>query len=404
MTIAQPNRWDLYVGRARDVLEGMPDGRITTTFTSPPYWSQRQYDAGNAKELGHEDTPGEFARALVDELDPLRRKMHKRGKLYLNIGDTMMGSGGAGGDHNRGGSMAATPKYRGSKSHIQAARELEAQARMEGLEIDLVTGHIPPDKGLALVPMRVALGLSDAGWIVRSDIIWSKRNCKPEGVRDRPSRSHEYVFLCSLSPSYDYDYVGQLEPAVEPGRKRNRRSVWNLSTSTFRGAHFATFPPELVEPAVLATTPRICGECYTPHRAIIEQDGMTAYQEAKAAWDAAHPEGPSYTSHLRASASDRDETGVGNVRDNEGRQATMRNPVKRIVGYEHSCPAKLEHRRTASLAAIVFDPFAGAGSTAIAALRHGRSFLGTELSPEFAKLAEERIRAEFPDVPGTLHI
>lgn len=394
-------RWDIYVGPARQTLETFPDNTFHLAVTSPPYWSQRRYDASIEKELGHEDTPGEFAQNLVDELRPLRAKLRMDGKFYLNIGDTMMGSGGAGGDHNKGGSLAKTPKYEGSGSKLRRAREQMEQDRVEGLGIDLVSQHIPADKSLALVPMRVALGLSDDGWIVRQDIIWQKRNGKPEGVRDRPSRSHEYIFLCALSPKYDYDYVAQLEPAAEKGRTRNRRSVWTLSTSNFKGAHFATFSPALIEPMVLATSPVACASCGKPWSAIVVQEGKTAYRAAKDRWDASHPDGPSYTSHLVSSSAERGETHVGGVRDEAGNQATMKNPHKTIVGYEQVCRCK---QAGPPVRTTVIDPFSGASSAGVAALAYGRNYVGIELNPDFAHMAADRLRQEFPHIQGTLHI
>jgi site-specific DNA-methyltransferase (adenine-specific) len=104
-------------------------------------------------------------------------------------------------------------------------------------------------KDLVGIPWRLALALQEAGWYLRSDIIWEKPNCMPESVRDRPTRAHEYVFLLTKSLRYYYDYEAARGP-----NGRNRRTVWSIPTEPFRGAHFATFPPRLVENCVLPST------------------------------------------------------------------------------------------------------------------------------------------------------
>ena len=104
-------------------------------------------------------------------------------------------------------------------------------------------------KDLLGIPWRLALALQDDGWYRRSDIIWNKPNCQPESVKDRPTRAHEYLFLLSKSERYYYDYE-----AIREENGRNRRSVWNVNTQPFLGAHFATFPPKLIEPCILAST------------------------------------------------------------------------------------------------------------------------------------------------------
>ncbi|MBX9718125.1 MAG: site-specific DNA-methyltransferase, partial [Microbacteriaceae bacterium] len=109
-------------------------------------------------------------------------------------------------------------------------------------------------KDLIGVPWRVAFALQADGWYLRSDCIWHKPNCQPESVRDRPTRSHEYFFLLSKSEEYWYDHEAAQEPADARGEKRNRRTVWSVNTEPFRDAHFATFPPKLLAPCVLAST------------------------------------------------------------------------------------------------------------------------------------------------------
>lgn len=105
-------------------------------------------------------------------------------------------------------------------------------------------------KDLIGVPWRLAFALQEDGWYLRSDIIWYKPNCQPESVKDRPTRSHEYFFMFSKSEKYFYDHEAAKEPSNSSGKLRNRRTVWPINTEAFPGAHFATFPPALIEPAI----------------------------------------------------------------------------------------------------------------------------------------------------------
>jgi site-specific DNA-methyltransferase (adenine-specific)/site-specific DNA-methyltransferase (cytosine-N4-specific) len=107
-------------------------------------------------------------------------------------------------------------------------------------------------KDLIGIPWRLALALQNDGWYLRADIIWYKPNCQPESVKDRPTRSHEYVFLFSKSEQYYYDYEAIKERTKDNGQLRNRRTVWSINTEGFKGAHFAVFPPELVRVCLLA--------------------------------------------------------------------------------------------------------------------------------------------------------
>jgi site-specific DNA-methyltransferase (cytosine-N4-specific) len=107
-------------------------------------------------------------------------------------------------------------------------------------------------KDLVGIPWKVAFALQADGWFLRSDIVWNKPNCQPESVKDRPTRSHEYVFLFSKSKDYFYDYRSIQERSITNGDMKNKRSVWDVNTEPFNGAHFAVFPPALVRPCVLA--------------------------------------------------------------------------------------------------------------------------------------------------------
>jgi len=230
---------------------------VQMVATSPPYYSLRDY--GVEGQIGQETTPAAYVENLVNVFREVWRVLKADGVLWLNLGDSYNGSGGAGGDYAPGGLKDGQPKYKG--------------ARVDGLK----------PKDLIGIPWRVAFALQADGWYLRSDVIWSKPNPMPESVTDRPTKAHEYVFLLSKSQKYFYDADAVKEIAKPddtvrdrdttklnntPGRKimmglktnhyeyRNRRSVWEVATSPYSGAHFATWPPALVEPMIKAGSRR----------------------------------------------------------------------------------------------------------------------------------------------------
>ena len=152
----------------------------------------------------------------------MRRVLTEDGTLWLNIGDSYTSG-------NRG--------YR-APDKKNTIRAMSYRAK--------TPDDLKP-KDLVGIPWRLAFALQRVGWYLRSDIIWEKPNCMPESVKDRPTRSHEYLFLMSKSLRYYYNYE-----TVREDNRRNRRTVWSIPTEPFTGAHFATFPPKLVEPCVLA--------------------------------------------------------------------------------------------------------------------------------------------------------
>jgi DNA modification methylase len=321
--------WRILTGDCRVTLATLDAGSVQTCVTSPPYFGLRDY--GHDGQIGLEPTPDEFVAALVDVFRAVRRVLRDDGTVWLNLGDSYAHSTGVMPPHN--GSVAklsgsGNPTVR--KSHIADG------------QTTVVRDHGCKPKDLLGIPWMVAFALRADGWYLRSDIIWAKPNPMPESVTDRPTKAHEYLFLLSKSPRYFYDadaireeFAPYEAPDVEPsgevtertalgpnlhqpalrrGRAaraaqmyrnegRNKRSVWTVATQPYPGAHFATFPPKLIEPCILAGCP----------------EGGT-----------------------------------------------------------------------------VLDPFAGAGTTGMVALRHGRSFVGCELSPEYVALARDRIIADSP--------
>jgi site-specific DNA-methyltransferase (cytosine-N4-specific) len=202
-------------GEAHAVLATLPSQFVRTVITSPPYWSLRDY--GIEGQIGLENDPYTYIAALVKIFDEVQRVLMDDGVLWLNIGDS----------YTSGGRTWRAPD---KKNPIRAMSTRPPTP--EGLKAKEMVG----------IPWRLAFALQEAGWYLRSDIIWRKPNVLPESVKDRPTRSHEYLFMLTKSERYYYDNT-----AVREINDRNVRSVWDINTQPFHGAHFATFPPQLVE-------------------------------------------------------------------------------------------------------------------------------------------------------------
>ena len=269
----------MLVGDCRTRLADIEDGSVQTVVTSPPYWGLRDY--GCDDQIGLEQTPGLFVEALVDVFREVRRTLRDDGTIWVNLGDTY---------------IAGRPGGIGTSSKVTSRNHLESQkVRGVGNAAHRRAHGLKP-KDLCGVPWRVALALQADGWWLRSDIIWHKTSPMPESVRDRPSRAHEYLFLLSKSARYYYDADAIRTPLKPktltaygtrrrskgtdklgrvashniseriPDRKprlaedgshagANRRTVWTIAQEPYAGAHFATYPRELVKPCILAGSP-----------------------------------------------------------------------------------------------------------------------------------------------------
>lgn len=208
----------LVIGEAKSVLSKLPADVFATCVTSPPYWSLRDY--GIDGQIGLEESVEAYIAALVEIFEEVRRTLRPDGTLWLNIGDS----------YTSGGRTWRAPD---KKNPVRAMDSRPATP----------IGLKPKD--LIGVPWRLAFALQAAGWYLRADVVWNKPNCQPESVKDRPTRSHEYVFLLSKSEHYSYDPDAHRGPGG-----RNLRTVWDINTVAYREAHFATFPPALVEPCI----------------------------------------------------------------------------------------------------------------------------------------------------------
>jgi DNA modification methylase len=217
----------ILVGDALRALGGVADGLFRCCVTSPPYWGLRDY--GVLGQIGSETDLETYLANLVAVFRQVRRVLSDDGTVWLNIGDSY---------------TSGNRKWRDSDKKNPARAMDYRPPTPKGLK----------PKDLIGVPWRLAFALQADGWFLRSDIIWNKPNCQPESVKDRPTRCHEYLFLLSKSKDYYYDQEAVVEPTEMVGRSRNRRSVWSINTEPFADAHFATFPPALVEPCVRAAS------------------------------------------------------------------------------------------------------------------------------------------------------
>ena len=237
--------------------------KVQTCVTSPPYFGLRDY--GHDGQIGLEATPDEFVSAMVEVFRCVRDVLADDGTLWLNLGDSYCST--ASGTRN-----SAQP--RGNRNNAEQWANVRP-ATPSGLK----------PKDLLGIPWRVAFALQADGWYLRQDIIWHKPNPMPESVTDRCTKSHEYIFLLSKSERYFYDHDAVKETAIglSPGNTkptkaarngddlqrttsnlhkikaketRNKRSVWTVAPSPYKGAHFATFPPALIEPCILAGAPK----------------------------------------------------------------------------------------------------------------------------------------------------
>ena len=216
-------------GDCRETLSQI-DEKVRMCVTSPPYYGLRNY-GDESNQIGQEDTPEEYIQNLVDIFRSVRNCLSDDGTLWVNIGDSYY--------NYRPGKGQALVQQSVSKSKQDLPEKCARRGnKLEGLK----------EKDLIGIPWMLAFALRADGWYLRQDIIWHKSNPMPESVRDRCTKSHEYMFLLSKSQNYYFDVDVIKEPT------RRKRSVWNVSTKPYKGSHFAVFPPELITPCILASS------------------------------------------------------------------------------------------------------------------------------------------------------
>lgn len=406
--------WEVRQGHVVDLLRAMPARSIHCIATSPPYYGLRDYglppqvwggdpacahrweegryrledhaDRGETGglegsrrsqgatrlgtitcgtcgtcgawrgSLGLEPTPELYVEHLVGVLVEAFRVLRDDGTLWLNLGDTYSG-GGRGASQKPGEGVNESAKALGGKSRWRA-------------------GGLPP-KSLIGIPWRVALALQARGLTLRADVIWAKGNPMPESVNDRPSRAHEYLFLVTKGERYFYDAEAIRETRTgekNADGRRNKRSVWAVNTSPFPEAHFATFPPDLVRPCILAGTSErgCCSSCGAP----VEREVARAFVPQP---DVRDPAKLAKGSRKGLDASD------GRADLPRGTTTTTTTGWRRTC----DCDAGTEPCR-------VMDPFNGAATAGIVALQEGRSYIGLELNGDYVRMSERRLSVVAP--------
>ncbi len=332
------------------------------------------------RQIGLEPTPDEYVAEMVKVFSLVKRVLRDDGTVFLNLGDSYAGGGGHSPD---------APSSTTSKSGLYG----EA----------LKSGGIKPQgnikaKDLIGIPWAVAFALRADGWYLRQEIIWAKPNPMPESVTDRCTKSHEQIFLLSKLPRYYFDAKAIAEPAVggvtggfgdayESARRlaisggkssdvkgqswdtRNRRSVWTVTTQPFSQAHFATFPPKLIEPCILAGCPaQCCGECGAPYERQTEKTDAVQ-----------RPPSGTYSEDSGRNDGNRHPSG-GWV-----------SPSTTMLGFAPTCDCDAP-----AIPGRVLDPFGGAGTTGLVADRLQRRSTMIELNPAYAAMAQERIDDDAP--------
>jgi DNA modification methylase len=376
----------VHFGDCRTSLRAMAAAgvKVQTCVTSPPYFGLRDY--GHTGQIGLEPTPDEYIAELVEVFRCVRDVLADDGTLWINIGD----------------SYATDPKGKeggAATSGLAGGGVYQTQASPGGAPRPKYREFGLKKKDLIGIPWMLAFALRADGWYLRQDIIWHKPNPMPESVTDRCTKAHEYVFLLSKGPRYFYDAEGVKEQAVgEPpvsrmrlregikaaatqtggvesstlgtpaDGKRNRRSVWTIATRPYKGAHFAVFPPALVEPCILAGT---------------SERGHCPVCGARWVRQVERPKPP------EVDARDKRMPDTGYERSRKVGQAYQNwlneNPPI-TTGWAPTCQCGVD-----PVPDVVLDPFMGSGTTAAVAIEHGRRFIGCELNETYKPLQDERI-------------
>lgn len=397
----------LLQGDALEVLRTLPERSVQTCVTSPPYYGLRDY--GVSGQIGLEATPELYIAKMVEVFRGVRRVLKDDGTLWLNMGDSYAGSGGAGGDYNEGGLKEGHPRYKSNFDIVKSKRDAK---RWGGGNLP-ATGSLKP-KDLIGVPWMLAFALRADGWYLRSDIIWHKPNPMPESVTDRPTKSHEYIFLLSKQPHYFYDADAIWEPQSEATNERskykwkrsqngggseesmagydydrrddlgemginpngrNKRSVWTVTTRGYPEAHFATYPPALIEPCILAGTSER-GECPKCGKAWVR------VMESRIIPTGGGKPTKMYDSKTMASSMNNKDSFVPGIKD------------VTTLGWRPQCDCVDNEDHEGPLIPVpqtVLDPFNGSGTTGEVAIKHRRNYIGIELNPAYIELTNKRL-------------
>ena len=360
-------------GNCIDKIKELDDNSIDCVVSSPPYYGLRDYGVNG--QFGLEKTYQEYIANTVKVFETFKPKLKDTATIWWNVGDTYSST-----------RWSNTPSTTGiSQKHS-----------------DIVLKKIIdiPEKSLMMIPNRVAIALQIAGWYIRSEIIWHKPNPMPESVRDRPTSCHEKIWLITKNKKYYYDADAIKEPlavssiprlnqniknqkgsaranagrktngnlkAVGNLEKRNKRNVWTITTKPFKEAHFATFPPDLIEPCIKGGCPeKVCVKCGNPQ--IKEFYRKEKYN-------------PGYGNQHTPKGTHKKIGGVY-------QKWLEENPPE--IRLKASCDCNADFK-----SGVVLDPFAGAGTTGIVARSLNRTAILIELNPEYIEISKNRIDKEF---------
>ena len=367
----------IHLGDALEVLKTFPDNQIDMCITSPPYWGLRDY--GVDGQLGLEPNFNDYINRLCTIFDEVKRCLKDSGTCWVNIGDSYNGSGKAG----------SNPEYQ--KKHTSFGKIMTEKSKFGKPINDKRIGK----KSLIGIPFRFALEMINRGWILRNTIIWHKPNCMPSSVKDRFTVDFEYLFFFTKNKNYYFEQqlektkkdslkrykyglhtrvndlvypgdaknsfhdIDKMEDSFNNPNFKNKRAVWTITTKPYKEAHFAVYPPELIETPIKAGCPQfICNECGKPRIKITESKIV----KRKCLNEFTQPtkdRSPSPNSY------------VG----------------KEVISESYSdcgCNAGFHQ-------GIVLDPFIGSGTTAAVAKSLGRNYIGIELNPDYLDLIKNRV-------------
>lgn len=341
---------NIYQGCAAEVLKGLDDNSVDCCVTSPPYYGLRDYKVKG--QIGQESTPEQYISSLVQVFTEVYRVMKPTGTLWINIGDSYWGSGGASGHKSTSMNLGRVTESYGASRGIASKKS-----------------DIYKPKDLIGIPWMLAFALRSAGWYLRQEIIWAKKNCMPESVKDRCTRSHEFIFMLSKSARYYYDADAIKEPAIY--------DIDGTGTAA-RKARQNT-DNKLVP--------------------ISQHNGIRAFKDASK-MNGKHREKQRGHSQRHAGFNDRWDkmttyeqcTGMRNKRD-VWHIAPAQFPEAHFATFPEEIPA-LCTKAGCPENGTVLDPFMGAGTTALVARKLNRNYIGAELNPDYIRLAEARIKKE----------
>jgi DNA modification methylase len=353
------NKIDFICGDVIDALRTLPDGSIHCCVTSPPYYGLRDY--GIDGQIGLEETPEDFIEKLVLVFREVKRVLRLDGTCWINIGDSYSQSGGSG-----------SGEYQ--KRHKQFGKTINSGTAQKPRRAP--SGFKPKD--LIGIPWMLAFALRNDGWYLRSDIIWSKPNCMPNSVNDRPTTSHEHIFLLSKNVKYFYDidairrsikevsgktfaYRGDCDTEHTEIIGGNERTVWEINTKPLKDAHFAPFPIELPARCIKAGTSEYgcCSNCRTPYRR-----------------------------NLKFGISDINRKVNEDRPRNIGRLNASNNIFRKryMSGWISDCNCNGN-----IIPCTVLDPFGGACTTGLAAAQLSRNAIMVDINEKYLKIGRDRI-------------